>query len=156
MNCHILDVSVTLELGISSVEPVKGGFVLLNFNRRRMQVSLAGRDPVWVYIPKGRGECVCGVGVVQAVGSRKSSCMESQMLILRCCSQGLVLTNCKFSVWFFFFFETNLRNCALTYFSFWNTMDMLPFKNSAKSFSPFTLWLFFPPHLKWSCFKEWG
>lgn len=46
-----------------------------NFNRRRMQMSLAGRNPAWVYNPKGRGDCVCGVsvGVIQVVGSRKSA-----------------------------------------------------------------------------------
>lgn len=43
---HIVEVSATLELSISSVEPVKGDFVLLNFNGSRMQLSLAGRVSV--------------------------------------------------------------------------------------------------------------
>lgn len=47
--CHILE--VTLELIIFSVESVKGGFVFLNFNGSRMQLTLAGGNSVWVYNP---------------------------------------------------------------------------------------------------------
>lgn len=133
------------------MEPVKGGFVSLNFNRRRMQVSLPGRNPVWVYNPKGRGECVCGCDT--GCGINKVSYMESQQLIVRYCSQGLVLISWRFSVWFFLkliweIVHWNILTSEIQRMSYLSKMQQ---KNL-----PSTVCLFFPPHIKLNCFKDWG
>lgn len=146
--CHILEVSVTLELGISSVEPVKGGFVLLNFNGSRMQLSLAGRNSLWVSYPEGLGEtCVyvgrgCVGGGVFRVRARlwdPKSQLRGVSEISR--TMLLVLSASDSGFWFSFsfaplaFFFNNLRHCTFKYFNFSNTMDTLSFKNLATTFS---------------------
>lgn len=61
-------------------EPVKGGFVLLNFTGR-MQLSLAGRNSVWVCYPKGWGGYVCMWGERGCLCRRR--CIWSERQIVR-------------------------------------------------------------------------
>lgn len=46
----------------------------------------------------------CVGGCDTGCGIKKVSCVESWKLIVRCCSQGLVLTSCGFSFLLNFFF----------------------------------------------------